>query len=70
MTEFINTLAVAVVSEAIHNSTTVHELHEVAQGIKASSYGERTREVLRLIYKSRKEELNHYGGSEPKHFED
>lgn len=70
MAEFINTLAVAVVSEAIHNSTTVHELHEVAQGIKASNYGERTKNVLRLIYNSRKEELAHHGGREPEYFED
>tara|TARA_B100000519_G_scaffold202616_1_gene221546 strand:- start:4699 stop:4914 length:216 start_codon:yes stop_codon:yes gene_type:complete len=69
MSEFINTLAVAVVAEAINNAETLDDLHEVARGIKASNYGEKTKEVLRLIYSSRKEELKANGGREPSYFD-
>ena len=70
MQEFINTLAVAVVAEAINNAETIEDLQEVAQGIKASNYGDKTKEVLRLVYSSRKEELKANGGREPSYFKD
>lgn len=69
MTEFINLLQVHVLSQALYESRTLEALEEAGLGIKAMNLSSKTKDIIRVLYQSRYEELKSHGGSD-KHFKD